>query len=115
MSTAGHGDEGQPTSAGGTLGDLLYADRSSPPVPETEWVGLVQSVAAEAQQFTSLLPEYTKNPGFFRRRLQTETAQRIFTNAQDKFFLPARADGGSRELRLQLNREPLAPARPPTP
>jgi hypothetical protein len=28
------------------------------------------------------------------------------TNAQEKFFLPARADGKPRELRLQLNREP---------
>ena len=30
----------------------------------------------------------------------------VLTNVQDKFFLPQRADGQSRELRLQLNREP---------
>ena len=59
MSTAGHGDEGQPTSAGGTLGDLLYADRSSPPVPETEWVGLVQSVAGGDQLALHALYERT--------------------------------------------------------
>lgn len=67
---------------------------------------LIQEVAAEAQRFTSLLPEYQKDPEFFRRRLQTETLQRILTNAQDKFYLPLGPDD---ELRLQLNREPAAP------
>ena len=43
---------------------------------------------------------------------------RVMTNAQEKFFLPARADGQPRELRLQLNREPqrlkTAPEAPKT-
>lgn len=78
---------------------------------ETDRNRLVQSVAAEAQKFASLLPEYQKNPGFFRRRLQTETLQRVMTNATDKFFLPLSADD---QLRLQLNREPpKRPAAPP--
>jgi anti-sigma factor ChrR (cupin superfamily) len=34
------------TCATGTLGALLYADRSQARVPETDWVGLVQSIAA---------------------------------------------------------------------
>src|SRR5687768_8684624 len=33
-------------AAGGTLGALLYADPSKSRVPEQEWVGLIQSVAA---------------------------------------------------------------------
>lgn len=77
---------------------------------ETDRNRLVQSVAAEAQKFASLLPEYQKNPEFFRRRLQTETLARVMTNATDKFFLPLGPDD---ELRLQLNREP--PKRTPAP
>jgi hypothetical protein len=33
----------------------------------------------------------------------------ILTNVQDKIFLPGRADGKPRELRLMLNREPPQP------
>jgi hypothetical protein len=33
----------------------------------------------------------------------------ILTNVQDKIFLPQRADGKPRELRLMLNREPPQP------
>ena len=30
----------------GTLGDVLYADRSKPRVPENDWVALVDAIAA---------------------------------------------------------------------
>ena len=33
----------------------------------------------------------------------------ILAGVQDKIFLPRRADGAPRELRLQLNREPPQP------
>lgn len=71
---------------------------------ETDRNRLVQSVAAEAQKFASLLPEYEKDPGFFRRQLQVQTLRRILTNAQETFFLPLNAGD---ELRLHLNREPF--------
>ena len=73
---------------------------------ETDRNRMVQAVSAEAQKFTSLLPEYRKNPEFFRERLLVETVRRIYTNAQDKFFAPLSAGD---ELRLQLNREPTKP------
>ena len=78
---------------------------------------LLQSVAAEAKSFTNQLPEYQKNPELFRQRILTETWQKILTVAQDKFFLPERADGKPRELRLLLNREPQKPKtdEPPKP
>jgi hypothetical protein len=34
---------------------------------------------------------------------------RVLTNVSEKIYLPDRADGKSRELRLLLNREPLKP------
>jgi membrane protease subunit HflK len=73
---------------------------------ETDRNRMVQAVSSEAQKFTSLLPEYRKNPDFFRDRLLVETVRRVYTNAQDKFFAPL---GSGDELRLLLNREPVKP------
>lgn len=73
---------------------------------------LVQTVAAEASRFQALLPYFQKDPEFFRQRLLSGTMQTVLTNAQDKFFVPARGDGEKRELRLQLNREPQKPKPP---
>jgi RNA polymerase sigma-70 factor (ECF subfamily) len=44
-----HTNEDRHDSAGGTLGDLLYADRSKARVSEKDWVALVQSIAARNQ------------------------------------------------------------------
>jgi membrane protease subunit HflK len=73
---------------------------------ETDRTRLVEDLSSEAAYFSDLLPTYKQDPGFFARRLQVEYLARVMTNAQEKFFLPARADGKPRELRLQLNREP---------
>lgn len=70
---------------------------------------IVRTLAAESRRFEDQLPHYRANPTLFRQRLLTETLGRVHTNAQMKIFLPSRADGKSRELRLQLNREPEAP------
>jgi membrane protease subunit HflK len=74
---------------------------------------LVEAVSAEAKRFSDVLPTYRENPELFRRLWLAETVQRVFTNAQERIFLPARADGKSRTLRLDLSREPLKP--PPAP
>ena len=68
---------------------------------------VVQDVVAFAQSFNDQLPAYKDNPGLFRSRLLTATMTRVLTNAQEKFFLPDTAGGQSRELRLQLSREPV--------
>jgi membrane protease subunit HflK len=79
---------------------------------QTDRTRLIQSVAAEAQYFKDQLPYYSNNPSLFLARLQTEALNRVLTNAEYKFFVPARADGKKRELRLQLNREPQAAQAP---
>jgi len=43
----------------GTLGDVLYADKSKSPVSEKDWVGLVQSIAAGDQLALHALYERT--------------------------------------------------------
>ncbi len=81
----------------------------------TEKTRLVEFVGAEAGQFRALLPQYEANPGLFTLRWQTETLGRIFTNAQEKFFVAPGPDGRPRQLRLLLSREPLKPRGLPEP
>jgi membrane protease subunit HflK len=76
---------------------------------EADRVRLVQSVQAEAQRFSDLLPRYTASPTLFTSILLSEKIGQVLTNVQDKIFLPERADGKPRELRLQLSREPAKP------
>jgi len=72
---------------------------------------LVQTVAAEAKSFNDLLPRYESNRQLFKDRLLTDTMERVLTNAQFKLFLPQRADGKTRELRLQLSKPAEVPAK----
>ena len=70
---------------------------------------LVAMVAAEADRFGKLLPDYEANPELFQQRFLAEKMGPILTNAQYKIFLPDRPDGKPRELRLQLSKEPEVP------
>lgn len=69
----------------------------------------VQSLQADAKAFNALLPNYQLNPALFEQQKLTQVMGNVLTNVQDKIFLPERADGRSRELRLMLNREPPEP------
>jgi membrane protease subunit HflK len=86
---------------------------------EAERVRLVGAVQAEAERFTALLPKYEADPALFANLLLSEKIGQVLTNVEDKIYLPERADGKTRELRLQLSREPrlLKPAglKPPNP
>ena len=72
---------------------------------ESERALLVKSVAADAERFKELLPRYRANPDLFKQQWLAETIERVLANVQDKIFLPERADGKTRELRLLFNRE----------
>ncbi len=76
---------------------------------ESDRTNLVATIAAEAERFQKLLPQYKQNPQLFELQLLTETLGRMLATAQDKIFLPERVDGKTRELRLLLSREPLKP------
>jgi membrane protease subunit HflK len=69
----------------------------------------VVAIQADANAFTNSLPKYEGNPYLFAQQKVAETMALVLTNVQDKIFLPERADGQSRELRLMLNREPPQP------
>jgi membrane protease subunit HflK len=69
----------------------------------------VKSITAEARRFADLLPQYRTNEDLFVQQTFVRAMGQAFTNVQDKFYLPQRADGKPREVRLQLNREPPQP------
>ena len=65
----------------------------------------VTSVQSDAEAFSKLLPQYKSNPQLYAQLELAKAMPQIFTNVE-KSFLPQRADGKPRELRLMLNREP---------
>ena len=69
----------------------------------------VQSLEADANAFSALLPNYQINPSLFEQQQLVQTMGNVLTNVQDNFFLSERLDGKPRELRLLLNREPPKP------
>jgi len=69
----------------------------------------VKAIQADAKAFTDLLPAFKANQNLFAQQRVAEVMALVLTNVQDKIFLPQRADGKPRELRLMLNREPTQP------
>lgn len=76
---------------------------------ETARTRMVDEINSEAARFKDLLPRYQGNPDLFVQQRLVETMGRVFASAQDKMFLPTRADGKPVELRLLLSREPPKP------
>lgn len=76
---------------------------------ESARTNYVLLVNADAQRFSALLPQYRTNAPLVEQQMLLPVLANALTNVQDKWFLPARADGKTRELRLQLNREPPQP------
>jgi modulator of FtsH protease HflK len=76
---------------------------------ESARVRYVESLTSEARRFSDLLPKYKSNPSLFAQQQLVEVMAQVLTNVQRKEFLPQRADGKPRELRLMLNDEPPQP------
>lgn len=76
---------------------------------QTASTNMVNGIKAEADRFGKLLPAYRADPDLFVQQHLVETMGRVFANAQEKKFLPTRADGKPVELRLLLSRDPPKP------
>lgn len=74
---------------------------------------LTNTIAAEARYFTDQLAHYRRNPTLYLDRLQAGTLARLMTNVEEKVVQSRVPAGQRKELRLQLNPEPVAP--PPRP
>ena len=66
----------------------------------------VTNLTASAKQFEDILPVYKQDPSLFVQQTFVTMVGGALTNVQGKWYLPQRADGKPRELRLMLNREP---------
>ena len=66
----------------------------------------VTNLIASAQQFKDILPYYKLDPSLYVQQTFVSMVGPALTNVEDKWYLPQRADGKPRELRLLLNREP---------
>jgi membrane protease subunit HflK len=68
-----------------------------------------QTIDAEAQRFTKLLPSYNESPRIVLDRLWQDTRQAIFAGDVETFYMPT---DGTKELLLEINRDPqIAKAR----
>lgn len=76
---------------------------------ETERKARLDSLAADVERFRALRPNFERNPDLYRQQEFVKVMGRVLTNVHDKIYIAERADGRPRELRLQLNREPLKP------
>ncbi|HTV39006.1 MAG TPA: protease modulator HflK [Candidatus Sulfotelmatobacter sp.] len=66
----------------------------------------VTNLVASANQFKDILPYYKQDPSLYIQQTFVSMVGGALTNVEDKWYLPQRADGKPRELRLLLNREP---------
>lgn len=72
---------------------------------------IVEQVKSEASQFELLYPKFAENPDLFINRIYLQSLARVMENAREKFIFKSKEDGKSQELRLQINRRPVAPKR----
>lgn len=72
-------------------------------------VRYVQSMQADAQAFSDLLPNYKINPDLFKQEELVQTMGEALTNVQFKGYMPTTANGKPTDLWLLLNREPPEP------
>jgi modulator of FtsH protease HflK len=95
-----HSYENQVTNRAGADAESLIN------LAQSERARHVSDVAAQAQRFEEILPQYKQHPELFTQQRLTETLGRVLTNAQDKIFVTDATDGKAKQLRLLLNREP---------
>lgn len=114
-------------TAGGVARELADALRN-PNTPNAEldslWAGLAgnaQEIIAEANAYRSsvvaaaestadyfnqLLPEYKKHPELVVKNLYLDAVQSVMNGIDEKFVMQGDSGDQSRELRIQLNRDP---------
>jgi len=76
---------------------------------EAERSRLLASIDGFASQFNQLRTNFEQNPNLFMEAVFYPRIGSALARVQDKIYMPERADGKSRELRLLLNREPPKP------
>ncbi|HXT12975.1 MAG TPA: protease modulator HflK [Candidatus Angelobacter sp.] len=76
---------------------------------ESQRAQLISDLSSRATNFVNILPWYQTNKQLFAQQQFNEVMGRVLTNLDEKIYVPERADGKPRELRLLLNQEPPKP------
>ena len=84
-----------------------------------DWHGKKKQSTRHLDAPRGLLPEYKKHPDLVVQNLYLDTVQQVIDGMDEKFILPAKAEGQTREQRILLNRDPAlkrsGPAGPTSP
>ncbi len=75
---------------------------------------VVAGAEATADYFNRLLPEYRKYPDLVVKNLYLDTMQDVIDGVDEKFIMQGEAGDQTRELRIQLNRDPTLKRSGPT-
>ncbi len=67
---------------------------------------VVAAAEASADYFNRLLPEYRKHPDLVVQNLYFDSVQDVIDGVDETFILQGKAGDQSREVRIQLNRDP---------
>jgi membrane protease subunit HflK len=68
---------------------------------------VVKDAEANADYLKSLLPEYRQRPELVIQRLYLDVIEKILSNADEKFVVQSTQGAKGKEIRVQLNRDPL--------
>lgn len=78
---------------------------------EADKLKLVEEVKSEANEFDLLYPKFSSNPGLFLDRLFLQNLAEVSRRSREKFVFKSALEGKTQELRINLNRRPVAPER----
>jgi modulator of FtsH protease HflK len=118
------------TDAGGQLAEPLYQALMSDTPDEEKLEGLWSQVAGQAQNtiaqarayrtkvveaakanatyLLSILPEFRKRPELVKQRLYLDAVEEVLDNAEEKFIVQPSTRLKGQEIRVLVNRDPLA-------
>ncbi|MBN2182824.1 MAG: hypothetical protein JW715_13010 [Sedimentisphaerales bacterium] len=68
---------------------------------------VVKDAEANADYLKSILPEYKQRPELVVQRLYLDVIEKVINNADEKFFIQSTEGAKNKEVRVQINRDPL--------
>ena len=68
---------------------------------------VVKEAEANAQYLKHLLPEYRKRPRLVLQKIYQDAIEQVFANAEEKFFVQPNVTEAGKELRVQINKDPM--------
>ena len=68
---------------------------------------VVKEAQANAQYLKQLLPQYRERPQLVLQRIYQDAIEQVLANAEEKFFVQPNVTEAGKELRIQINKDPM--------